>query len=183
MDPVSISAAASAVVAVLDWKAIAKGLANDAISKRLKSLLERLTPNEREKSAKNAIQLFVEEFLIELEDKTPLSSSVPGYDDQLKRFIEHAAPETAGWLQPETKEVDLGPVERMWGGLGLDPLPEDFDWALVAKSYARDIRKHVKSDPVLRAILETALHEQQIELEQQSAESLARLAGPIPVLT
>ena len=146
----------------------------------MKGLLERLTPDEREKSAKNAIQLFIEEFLIELEDKTPLSSSIPGYHDQLKRFIEHAAPEIAGWLQPETKEVDLGPVERMWGGLGPDPLPEDFDWALVAKSYARDIRKHVKSDPVLRAILETALHEQQIEWEQQSAESLARLAGPDP---
>ena len=132
------------------------------------------------KSCKKALGLFVEEFLGELEDKTPLTSALPGYQDQLKRLIEYAAPDITGWLRPETKDVDLGPVERMWSGLGLDPLPEDFDWTLVAKSYARAIRKHVKSDPALRGMLDTALLEQQIELQQRSAESLARMAGPDP---
>ena len=171
MDPVSVSAAASAILALVDWKKVVNGLANDAASKGAKSLLGRLKPDEREKAAKQAIALFVEEFLRELEDKTPLTSAVPGYQDQLKRLIEHAAPDITVWLQPETKDVDLGPVQRMWGGLELDPLPEDFDWTLVSRSYGRDIRKYVKSDPALREMLDTALLEQQTEL-------LARMAGP-----
>jgi hypothetical protein len=171
MEPVS--AAVGAVLALVDWKKVAKDLAQDAAKKGAKTLLGRFRPDEREKAAKHAIELFVREFLSELEDKTPLSSAIPGYYDQLKRLIEDAAPDIAGWLQPETKEVDLGPVERMWGGLGLDPLPEEFDWSLVARNYAREIRKFVKSDPALRAQLDTALAE-------QSAAALERIAGPAP---
>ena len=178
MDPLSISAAVSTVLALWDWKKVMQGLAKDAASQGIKGVLGRLRPDAREKAAKLALSLFVSEFLGELEDKTPLASSLPGYRDQLKRLIEQAAADIAGWLRPETKDVDLGPVERMWSGLGLDPLPEDFDWTLVAKSYAREIRKHVKSDPALRGMLDTALLEQQMELQQRSTESLARMAGP-----
>jgi len=113
MDPITISAAAGAVINLVDWKKVVKGLANDAISKSAKGLLEHLKPDDRERAAKRAVQLFVEEFLTELEDKTPLASAVPGYHDQLRRLIESAGPDITGWLQPETKEVDLGPVERM----------------------------------------------------------------------
>jgi hypothetical protein len=76
-----------------------------------------------------------------------------------------ARPETAIQRRPPTGS------HRIEYALDVDRL--DVERQLIAKSYARDIRKHVKSDPVLRAILETALHEQQIESEQQSAESLA----------
>jgi hypothetical protein len=117
------------ILAFMDWKKLVQSLATDAAGRGSKSLLGRLKPDEREKTAKLAVGLFVEEFLIELEDKTPLSSTVAGYHDQLKRLIEHAGPEIAGWLQPETKAVDLRPVERMWAGLKLDPLPEEFAWA------------------------------------------------------
>ena len=113
MDPIAISAAAGAVINLVDWNKVVKGLANDAVSKRAKGLLEQLKPDDRERAAKRAVQLFVEEFLTELEDKTPLASAVPGYHDQLRRLIESAGPDITGWLQPETKEVDLGPVERM----------------------------------------------------------------------
>jgi hypothetical protein len=178
MEPVTI--AASALIASIDWKKILKSLATDAAAKGTRCLLERFKQDEREKAAKQAIQLFAEEFLAELEDKTPLSSAIPGYHDQLRRLIEHAAPDIAGWLQPDTKDADLAPVERMWSGLGLDPLPEDFDWTLLAKNYARDIRKLVKSDPFLREQLNTALLEQQTELQQKSTDLLARMAGPDP---
>jgi len=171
MEPVS--AAVGAVLALVDWKKVAKDLAQDAAKKGAKTLLGRFRPDEREQAAKHAIELFIREFLSELEDKTPLSSAIPGYYDQLKRLIEDAAPDIAGWLRPETKEVDLGPVERMWGGLGLDPLPEEFDWPLVARNYAREIRKYVKGDPALRAQLDTALAE-------QAAAALERIAGPAP---
>jgi hypothetical protein len=170
MEPVS---AAVAVLALVDWKKVAKDLAQDAAKKQAKTILGRFKPDEREKVARHAVELFVREFLIELDDKTPLSSSVPGYYEQLKRLIEDAAPDIAGWLQPETKEVDLGPVERMWGGLGLDPLPEGFDWLLVARNYAREIRKYVKGDAALRAQLDTALKE-------RTADAVERMAGPAP---
>jgi hypothetical protein len=176
MDPVTISA----VIALVDWKKVFKGLAADAASKGAKSLLERFKPDDREKIAKRAIELFIEEFLTELEDKTPLSAAIPGYHDQLGRLIEQAAPDITACVQPETKDIDLGPVERMWSGLKLDALPEDFDWALLAKNYGRDIRKLVKSDPTLRERLNTALLEEQTELQEKSADLLARMAGPDP---
>ena len=70
MDPIAISAAAGAVINLVDWNKVVKGLANDAVSKRAKGLLEQLKPDDRERAAKRAVQLFVEEFLTELEDKT-----------------------------------------------------------------------------------------------------------------
>ena len=154
MDPVI---AVSGVLALVDWKKVLQSLATDGANKSAMRILRRFNQDEREKAAKVATELFVHEFLRELEDKTPLSSAVTGYRDQLKCLVESAAPEIIGWLQPETKDVDLGPVERVWRGLDLDRLPEDFDWTLVAKSYARYIRKHVKSDPALRETLNTAL--------------------------
>jgi len=162
MDPVTLSAVALK---------IGQGLASDAIRRGVTGLVHRLRPDEREKAARQACTLFANEFLVELEDKTPLSGAVPGYHDQLKRLIENAAPEIAGWMQPETKDVDLAPVARMWSGLGIDPLPEGFDWKLVEKSYARAIRKHVKNDTDLCSQLAIALQEQQ-------AETLERIAGP-----
>src|ERR1017187_1646579 len=62
------------------------------------------------------------------------NGSLPGYDDQIKPLVESAAPDIAAWMQPETKDVDLAPVERMWNGLGLDPLPDNFDWPLVGQA-------------------------------------------------
>jgi len=173
MDPVSfgVSAVALKIIQLVDWKKIGRGLATDAVSHRITGLLRGLQPDEREKAARLACALFAHEFLVELEDKTPFSSALPGYHDQLKRLIENAAPEIAGRLQPETKDVDLAPVARMWSGLGLDPLPEGFDWNLVANNYARAIRKYVKTDSTLRDQLAVALQEQQ-------AETLERIAGP-----
>jgi len=60
VDPVNISAAAGAIIALVDWKKAVKGLANDAASKGAKGLLERLKPDEREKTAKRALQIIVE---------------------------------------------------------------------------------------------------------------------------
>ena len=178
VDPVSFSVVVSAVLASVDWKQLSKGLVTDATSKGAKALLGRLGLDERKKAARKAVELFVYEFLTELEDKVPLTSSLPGYQDQLKRLVEDAAHDIILWLDPGSNDVDLGPVQRMWGGLGLDPLPEGFDWTLVSKGYGRAIRKYLKNDPAMRGMLDTALLEQQTELQRQSTESLARIAGP-----
>ena len=166
MDLVSLAAA---VLKLVDWKKIAKDLATDRVKG---AIFRRLQPDEREKAARAAVGLFVEEFLGELEDKTPLSASVEGYRDHLARLAEIGGAEIAEWLQPEVKEVDLAPVERMWRGMGAPPLP-DFDWSLVARNYARALRKQVRGDAELRARLAVALQE-------EAAESVSRLAGPAP---
>ncbi|HYL76357.1 MAG TPA: HEAT repeat domain-containing protein [Bryobacteraceae bacterium] len=177
MDPASLSVAAGAVLASIDWKRLGQALATDAANKSVKALLGRLGSNDRERAAKKAIELFIHEFLSELEDKTALTSSLPGYQDQLKRLIESAAEDIAIWLQPDTRDVDLSSVEHMWNGLGLVPLPQDFDWTLVAKSYGRAIRTYIKSDPALRGVLDTSLRERQIQLQERSVELLTRIAG------
>jgi GTPase SAR1 family protein len=121
---------------------------------------------------------FTQEFLAELEDKSPMSAAISGYYEQLKRLIEYAAPDITAWLQPETKEVDLEPVRRMWEGLQLDPLPEDFGWSLVASNYARDIRSLIKKDPELRAQLASVQRDQMIAAQEQANQSLRRIAPP-----
>ena len=78
---------AAAVLGLVDWKKVAQAVATDAAGKGAKGLLGRLKPDEREKAARKAIELFAEQFLGELEDKADLSSAIPGYHDQLKRLI------------------------------------------------------------------------------------------------
>jgi predicted NACHT family NTPase len=175
MEPftVAISAAASQIIRMLDWKEIARKLQGDAASEGAKGLLNHLKQSDREKAARDAIAMFVHEWNAELEDKTPLSSSIPGYREQLKQLLLVAASEIAGWLSPETKDVDLGSVERVWSGLKVDPLPENFSWNLVAANYARAIRKYVRDHPDMRAILSAGLLE-------RTAIASERIAGPDP---
>jgi hypothetical protein len=171
MEPISLSA--TTILALVDWKKAIGGLATDEVRTGAKSVLGRLLPNEREKATKEAIKLFVEEFLAELDDKTDLTSSLPGYQDQLRRLIELAGPHIADWMQPDTKNVDLGLVQRMWSGIGFDKLPEDFDWALVARNYERAIRKYLRSNPAFHNVLTVALLEEAKNIQ-------SRIAGPDP---
>jgi predicted NACHT family NTPase len=172
MGPI-LSAAAAAIVGAVNWKEVARKLAGDAVTDAARagqrSLLRLLRPDEREKAAKQAIGLFTEEFLKELDDKTPLSAAIPGYRDQLQRLIESAAADIASWLQPGIKSVDLGPVARTWSYLNLSPLPEDFNWQLVARNYARAIRQYIKQDPELRQQLAIALQEDSHSFDQRFA--------------
>jgi hypothetical protein len=167
MDPISLSAAVAAVLRLIDWKKLAEKAFTASAEAGGKSLLKRLFPDERQKAAKQAITLFTEEFLKELDDKSPLTAALPGYQQQLGRLIESAAPEIASWLRPEVKTVDLSPVMRMWSGMGLDPLPEDFDWSLVAKNYARALRDYIKKDSGLRQQLAIALQEDSHTFDQR----------------
>ena len=66
-----ISVIAAAILTSVDWHKVFKGLATDAAGKGAKNLLSHLKPSEREKHAKHVIELFVEEFVGEIEDKPP----------------------------------------------------------------------------------------------------------------
>jgi hypothetical protein len=157
MDPVT---AAVAILHSLNWSEIWKKFATDSASEVGKygrtSLLRRLQPDEQQKVATKAIELFTEEFLKELEDKSPLSAALPGYHDQLKRLLESAAIDIASHFEPDIKKIDLAPVERMWPG---DPLPEDFDWSFLAQQYERRVRRQFKKDPDLSRQYAIALQE------------------------
>ena len=142
-----------------------QSIATEAVKSRFKGFFKHLEPDASEKAARQAIKMFAEQFLLELHYKLDLTGSLEGYQDQLTRFVKEAGPFIADWMKSETREVDLGPIERMWIG---DPLPNDFDWTLVAKNYARAIRNFVKNDPALGQALSVAL-------QQEQADSLARL--------
>jgi hypothetical protein len=180
MEPFTLSV--GAVLALVDWKKVATSVVTEGASRGAKGLtarvFARVLPDEQEKLARAAIGLFTEEFLRELEGTTALSAAMEGYGDQLKRLIEHGAAEIAGWMRPDVKDVDLGAVRRMWEGLKLDALPEDFDWAHVAGNYERAIRRHVRADEKLREQLVAALLEEQTELQRGIAGTLERAARP-----
>src|ERR1017187_2430790 len=78
-------------------------------------------------------------------------------------------------MDPDKREVDLGPVERIWRGTSSAALPEDFNWERVALNYAGAIRKLFRNEPELRAAYKIALQEQQ-------AADIARIAGAAPGL-
>lgn len=163
--------AANHFLRLLDWQKIGERLTGDSLRDGAKGLFRRLKKTDQEVAAQQAIAIFIEEFYSELEGTAPLTAAIPGYHDQLKELVEVAAPEIVGWLQPEAKEVDLGPVERIWSGIALNPLPEGFSWSLVAQNFARGIRRYVRKDQEMRSRLSIALQE-------QIAESLERIAGP-----
>ena len=82
-------AAVTAIVGLIDWKALLKKCANDSAAGVAKAggagFLRLLQPDEGEKAVKQAVLLFTEEFLKELEDKLDLSAALEGYQDQLRR--------------------------------------------------------------------------------------------------
>ena len=76
MDPATLAAAVTTIVGIVDWKEVAKKLAGDAATDAAKAgrrnLLQRLQPDTSQKAAKQAVELFTEEFVKELDDKCPL---------------------------------------------------------------------------------------------------------------
>ena len=147
------------VIKLVNWRKIAETLATDRASEAVRGILRRLGPSEREIALRQACELFTKEFLEELEATTPLTTALPGYRDRLRRLLEYAAPDIAEWVTPEPSDVNFDSVARLWRDLNLDPLPEDFSWARVAKNYERAIRKYVRNDPTLRTQLQLALQE------------------------
>jgi hypothetical protein len=103
MDPITIAA----IVGALNWKDVGQKLASEAATGAAKaggkSHWHRLKPGEREKAAKRAIELFSEEFLKELDDKSPLSAATPGYRDQLERLIDGPLPTSFPGSSPTSR--------------------------------------------------------------------------------
>jgi hypothetical protein len=170
MEPATIAAAVAAIFGIVDWNAVGKRIGGDIATDSARAgrriVLRHLQSDDRTKATKQAIALFTEEFLKELEDKSIFSAAKPGYLDQMKRLIEAAAPDLASWFVPEVKTVDLSAVERIWSGMN-DPLPEDFDWRFVARNYARAIRQFFKKDPELGRQLLLALQEDSNSFDQR----------------
>jgi len=148
-------------------------LAKQAMGSGVQCLLRRLHPTDRQKAARQALRLFAEAWSNELESRSSFTEALPGYKDQLQKLIATAAAEIAEWMDPETRTVDLRRIETTWAELGLDALPEDFDWKLVAQSYAQAIRTYIKKDAALRAAYDTALRE-------RTVKAVEHLRGPAP---
>ena len=91
----------------------------------------------------------------------------------MQSLIAAAAPDIAEWMEPDTRDVDLGPVERIWSGIKKADLPEDFRWEEVARNYSRAIQKQFRDNPTLRDAYN-------IILQQRQTIAIERLAGPDP---
>lgn len=95
MDAASISVAVTAVTGLIDWRTIAQKFVGDTAAEISKAgrarFLRHCKPSETEEIAKQAVLLFTEEFLKELDDKAALSVAIPGYYGELKRLIEAAS--------------------------------------------------------------------------------------------
>ncbi|BDC51565.1 hypothetical protein F183_A38800, partial [Bryobacterales bacterium F-183] len=158
------------VISGVNWREVCLNLVEEHGPKGIKNLTRLLQPTQQEEAAKKAAELFTKAFLEEL-NETGFEFAMDGYRQLLIRFVETAAPFITCWLQPEPGAVDLHLVGDMWTSPHYPPLPEDFDWEIVEKKFGREVGKYVRNTPDLREKLNTALLEQQTELQK-------RIAGP-----
>ena len=123
------------------------------------ALLNRWQLKDQDRITRRAIELFIDEFQKELQDKVALSAAIEGYEPPFAAFLEAAGFFIVGCLTSSTQKVDIGPIKRMWPNDG-PALPGDFDWEMLAKNYDRRIRQFVRDEPELRSALTFALQDQ-----------------------
>lgn len=97
------------------------------------------------------------------------------YDRELKNFVKDQAVRSILGQPFDTncRSIDANILAETWTRYQSQPLPEEFDWELIAKQYVRDVKGIIKTTPELRSVLEA-------ELQENMAEQLERLTGISP---
>lgn len=141
------------------------------------SALERIASD---KTALKANELFVARFSEELDRSIDIPTlQAEPYSEDLKRFL----------VNPSVQDIVIAPLDGtsdlnwqlldgIWNESELMALPEDFDWATLAKVYRKTLVRLSLTDSSLRpafVALQTALI---AESSAVIARSVERLAGP-----
>lgn len=154
-------------------KDMAKDFAKDFCGGALKNLLS--GKDEWTKAALKALKEFLEEFEGELISAGESEESVKAYSDSLRKFTKlPVVRETLGKAVIEpTKSVESDPLAKAWSDLGLERLPDEFDWLRLCRRYQNKARAILRSSPDLRVILDS-------QTLQATAQAVQQLAGVAP---
>ena len=157
-----------------DW---AVKLATKSADSALEKLYRCVIPDEKLVKINEA---FVSRFSKELDSAMDLPTlTADAYRDALKEFLLNPSVQDAlqAPLDGES-ELDWDQLCRFWSGFRFITLPEDFDWARVARTYGQSIQRLMLTDHELRPVLAAMAGIRTAEATERSAVTLNRLAGP-----
>jgi len=109
-----------------------------------------------EKATVEAIKDFLQLVKQELEDIELDESELEQYIDPLEQFIKNklVLAILGSAFDNNVKILDAKKLATTWNNIN-PPLPDDFDWELVAKQYGRRVKKIIRESDELREILDS----------------------------
>lgn len=127
-----------------------------------------------------AIGCLIKRFIKELQlNDVPETSIDHHFKATIKRFVQDKAvrPILGKAFEPGCKQIDYAQLQKIWTQQyqveGWQFPAEEFDWRSVAKEYVFEVKRIIKANAELRALLA-------IDLQEQQAASLKQIAGINP---
>ena len=149
--------------------------AKDSEKSLLTALIKRIQPTARERTAKSLLLSFARLFENQFHEHQIFADESSQLAADMRTFL--ANPSVQGWLaEPldlSTDHLDHQRLAGIWRDLHLTPLPEDFEWELIASFYLVKVRSVIQKDPELRAIADS-------DVLRQLRDAMNRLAGLDP---
>uniref|UniRef100_UPI000F549E32 NACHT domain-containing protein n=1 Tax=Okeania hirsuta TaxID=1458930 RepID=UPI000F549E32 len=106
-----------------------------------------------QKATAQAIKYFLDLIQQELENADLNEGQLKQYDRPLKQFIKNQSIlEVLVRFDHDLKILDTNKLAITWNEIN-PPLPDDFDWELIAKQYQRRVKKIIRESDELRKIL------------------------------
>jgi energy-coupling factor transporter ATP-binding protein EcfA2 len=136
-----------------------KGWVKDIFKNSLKTVLKLPTPDPLTIAAGGALKEFLQLIQNELADNEFSDEEIKKYEMSVKHFIkDKTIKENLGMaFNINCKFIDSGILSKQWSDSNLKPLPDDFDWDHVSKSYLRKVRNIRRSSNELREILDSEI--------------------------
>jgi predicted NACHT family NTPase len=131
---------------------------------------------------KKALKAFLALFQKELAENGLNRQEIKQYRDSLTRFRQQKTiQQTLGSAFLENCQA-ISPTlfAREWQALNLKPLPDGFNWELIATPYYREVRQIRRDNAELRAILDSENLERLARNAEATAKALQSLTGIIP---
>lgn len=129
-----------------------------------------------------ANQTFVVRFGKELDSSIDLATlTTKAYQEALQFFLQ--SPSVQDLLQaPLDGYSDLAweLLRAIWAELHLIPLPSDFEWVRVSRTYRQSLHNQMMVDAELRPVVQALAALRAAEAAERTASTLGRIAGPVP---
>jgi predicted NACHT family NTPase len=153
---------------------LAKDAAKDLVKDFFKDSLKHVLLGEkdpRQIAAGQAIKEFLQLVKEELENADLSEAELKAYTKPLKQFIRDKSVKNilGSAFDEDSKAVEATTLAQIWYRLDLLPLPEEFDWEYVGKSYRKKVKSIIRGLPELRKFLDS----QNLEAVRQNTQELA----------
>jgi len=175
---VAIAWIAISAVVIPHLKKYAANRADKLADHVLAKTYKRLVPDE--KLAK-ANQTFVVRFGKELDSAIDLATlNTAVYQQAVETFLSN--PSVQDVLQAPLdgqSDLDWELLRGIWRELRLIPLPSDFEWLRISKTYRQSLQNQMIVDAELRPVVQALAAVRAAEAGERAASALDRMVGPV----